>query len=459
MIVKSIMKRETKFILIFLAVLLTGGSLFALPAKAIKADDLVVEYWTGTEWKKWLSGEESFPIFEEENFLPGDTAASLVRVTNNSGQSQNIVTEAIKWPGFPQPNNVPTNDLSRVLEITISQQDGSDVYGGSTGQKTLFNFYQDGEILLTEGLAGNGGQVIYNFQISFPKEEENQWQGATTTFDILIGFQGTEGGGTGGNGGTGSGGGGTILPRGLTILEESVTTTEVNTTGVTIKWQTTYFSTSQVIYAKQGETYEFDLSKPNYGYPHAAPVPEDKEKVTVHSVVIKGLDPDTEYHYRCVSHASPPSISREYKFTTLKEKVGKILPTAKSGKGIIMARESMDNASGNISKNIPEGGNEESGLEFNNQEKQSTSAPNSNAGAQPGQQENAPSPNNTSPLTKGSEANSKQNLPPLFASLGIIWQEISSSSLLSALLLLVCLLLLTLLLIRRRRKFFHKSSK
>ena len=323
MIVELIMKRATKFILVFFAVLLAGGSLFALPAMAIEDnDDLVVEYLTDTGWKKWLPGEDSFPIFEEGNFLPGDTATSLIKVTNNTNQPQNIAIEAIRWPGFPNPEDVPDRDLSRALEITISQQGGSDIYGGSAGKKTLFNFYQDGEILLTEGLAGNGGQVIYNFQISFPKEEGDQWQEATTNFDILVGFQGEEGGGSGGSGGSGGtgGGGGGGLPPGLTIQYEK--TRCVSDTSVIIEWLTSYKSTSRVIYSTTPGTFDLSAGEPNYGYPfwteeedNTPPIKENG--VTYHTVALTGLAPNTTYYYRCVSHASPPTITTEHSFTTL----------------------------------------------------------------------------------------------------------------------------------------------
>ena len=316
MIVELIMKRATKFILVFLAVLLAGGSLFALPAKAIEDnDDLVVEWSTdGSSWQ-FLSG----PIFSEGDFKPGDSVSRLIRVTNYSGDSQNIATEAINWPGFPEPNDVPANDLSRALEITISQQGGSDIYGGSAGKKTLFNFYQDGEILLTEGLAGNGGQVIYDFQISFPKEEGDQWQEATTNFDILVGFQGEDGGGSGGSGGTGGGGGGG-LPPGLTIQYER--TRCVSDTSVIIEWLTSYKSTSRVIYSTTSGTFDLSAGEPNYGYPfwteekdNTPPIKENG--VTYHTVALTGLAPNTTYYYRCVSHASPPTITTEHSFTTL----------------------------------------------------------------------------------------------------------------------------------------------
>ena len=334
---------------IFGAIFVATGLLWVGSVEAVEAQDdgLIVEYWTGTEWKKWLPGEESFPIFKEENFLPGDTVTRQVRVTNNSGQPQRIATEAINWPGFPNPEDMPDKDLSRALEITIREKEGSDLYGGSTGKKTLFDFYTKNgfnstyEHVLTWGLP-DGSEVIYEFEISFPSDKKNEWQGATTTFDILIGFQGTEGeesGGAGGAGGAG-GGGGVGLPPGLTILSATST---VAATSTTITWTTNYFSTSQVVYSRSDQPHTLDLNAPNYGY--ASSTPEDLNKVTFHSVTITDLTPDTTYYYRCISHASPPTISREFSFKTLplekplekKEKPKELLETKSETKATLSA--------------------------------------------------------------------------------------------------------------------------
>ena len=317
---------------IFGAIFVATGLLWVGSVEAVEAQDdgLIVEYWTGTEWKKWLPGEESFPIFKEENFLPGDTVTRQVRVTNNSGQPQNIATEAINWPGFPNPEDVPDKDLSRALEITIREKEGSDLYGGSTGKKTLFDFYTKNgfnstyEHVLTWGLP-DGSEVIYEFEISFPSDKKNEWQGATTTFDILIGFQGVEGKVPPG---TPPGGGGGGYVPGLTIKNEGAF--YISTSTATITWQTSYFSTSKVIYDTQPGKFDLRAGEPSYGYSFYKEGDDSRNpKVTFHSVTLTGLTPNTTYYYRCVSHASPPTISREYSFTTLgvkeeaKEETGK----------------------------------------------------------------------------------------------------------------------------------------
>jgi len=90
-------------------------------------------------------------LFDEANFLPGGSVTRWIKITNNGGESKPIATEAINYPGFPNAGNVPAYDLSRVLNIIIREKGGSDLYGGSslTGEKTLFNFYEDGKLYLT----------------------------------------------------------------------------------------------------------------------------------------------------------------------------------------------------------------------------------------------------------------------------------------------------------------------
>ena len=310
------MNQTLRTIFIILVIAFGVGIFQTLPAKA-QTDELVVEYWTGTEWKRWLPSPDSFPIFSETNFAPGDSVTRLVRVTNNSDVTKRIGVEAINYPA-----PIPDDDLSRALMIVIGQ-DGRDLYGGSspTGPKSLYDFYKDSEtyseIYLSDIESKQSAQ--YDFTISFPSEKENEWQGKTTHFDILIGFQETTSppppspptppGPTGGG-----------LPPGLTIQEESIRITAIGETSVTITWTTSHFSTSQVIYAKEGEAHTLDLTDntgapPKYGYAHTTPEYDTSPKVTFHSVTITGLEPATKYYCRVVSHGSL-AISRELSFIT-----------------------------------------------------------------------------------------------------------------------------------------------
>lgn len=266
---------------------------------------------------------EDDPLFKEADLKPGDSVSRWVEVSNNTGEIKRIITEAINYPGFPDSDSVPTDDLSRVLMIVISKN-GTDLYGGSslTGLKSLYNFYQDSENYLEIYLSdiGNGETIQYDFTISFPYDEGNEWQEKTTGFDILIGSQGETNPLPPSPPSPPSSGGG-ALPQGLTILDESVVTT--NLTGcescsITINWNTNYFSTSRIVYSKASEPHIFDLYALNYGYSNSKEGDNSGLlKVTSHSVTITGLSPDTTYYFRCESHASPPSITGEFNFTTV----------------------------------------------------------------------------------------------------------------------------------------------
>jgi len=321
---------------------------FSGQAKA-DVDPLVVEF------------ENTPHLFSETNFLPGQNATGTARVTNNSGQPQRIATEAINYPDFPNPNNVPAGDLSRALSIIIREKGGSDLYGGSspTGEKTLFDFYREGEIYLSDIITG--ATTEYEFEIAFPGEKEDEWQGATTTFDILIGFQGVEGKISPGGGG----GGGGWLPPGLTINYEKPFYIGITTAKIT--WDTSYKSTSRVIYGTVAGV--FDLNNlPNYGYAFSTAekdTPADPNGVTSHEIWLTDLQPGTTYYYRAISHASPPTISQERSFTTLMpggevagaatEREGKTGGLAQGGGGIIGGASTTGESGGEMPTPSPTG--------------------------------------------------------------------------------------------------------
>jgi len=285
----------------------SAGFLSALPANATQVDSLVVEYWSETE-NNWLLLQG--PIFGETNFLPGQNVTRLVRVTNNSGSNQRIATQPL--------NITDSNRLGDVLNLVIKE-------GGTTRyDNALSNFLANGEVYLSD--LANGANTQYDFTVSFYSGTQNTFQGKSLGFDILIGFQGTEGGilpGAGSSSGGGGGGGGGGLPPGLTIQNEATaSTTEIS---VTITWTTSYPASSQVIYALGSESHTLCLTQtegcalgtpPKYGYARTTPEYDISPKVTNHSVTIGGLTSGTIYYYRAVSHGSL-AISSERSFTTL----------------------------------------------------------------------------------------------------------------------------------------------
>jgi hypothetical protein len=292
---KMIQKKMNKRLLILISIIF--GAILLISGSAYANSGVVFEF-------------ESEPLFNEANFLPGNGVTKWVKVTNNSGESQPIATEAINWSGFPNSGDIPSDDLSRALDIVIRIKSGSDLYGGSGSPKTLYDFYGNGETHLSN--VNDGAVVEYEFEIFFPQDKENEWQEETTSFDILVGIQGQEGG----NGG-GTSGGGAALPPGLTISMEEAEV--INCCGdnpsAIITWNTNYYSTSQVVYGTDPGVFDLSEGPANYyGYSFAAPDPEDSSKVKEHSVTLTGLLLDTTYYYRCVSHASPPTIGKEHSF-------------------------------------------------------------------------------------------------------------------------------------------------
>jgi len=245
---------------------------------------------------------ENEPLFSEINFLPKDSVNRWIKVTNNSGQIQSIIIEPI--------NVADPDNFSSVIDFKILK--GTNVLFDDT----LQSFLDSGEIILGD----INDQTVLQFDLSatFLADANNNYQGDSLSFDILIGFAGTDDQET--DNPVGGGGGGTGLP-GLSIKGESVRIIDIQETTATIKWDTSYFSTSQVIYAKEGESHDLDLDAVNFGYAHSYPDPEDFTKVTGHSVTIPNLDPGETYYFRCVSHASPASISKEYNFITNDEEV------------------------------------------------------------------------------------------------------------------------------------------
>ena len=264
-------------------------------AKAV-VDPLVVEF-------------QQTPLFKEANFLPGEGVNRWVKVTNNSGQTQRIAVQSL--------NITDPNHLGDVLNLVI-KEGGTTLYNNA-----LSNFLANGEVYLSN--LANGANTQYDFTVSFYSGTQNTFQGKSLGFDILIGFQGTEGGILPGAGSSSGGGGGGWLPPGLTIQNETTaSTTEIS---VTITWTTSYPATSQVIYAKDGESHTLCLTQtdgcalgtpppPKYGYAHTTPESDASPKVINHSVTIYGLDSATTYYYRTVSHGSL-AISGEHSFATL----------------------------------------------------------------------------------------------------------------------------------------------
>jgi len=153
------MNKILKTILISSIAILSVCLLFTKPVQAV---DFVVEF-------------ENKPLFNQANFLPGDSIARYIKVTNNSADSFKIATKA---------DNFADNDgLGNVLNLEIKQG------GASLYNKKLSDFFSDGEIFLSDLVSGT--QTQYDYIINFDPGAGNAYQGKNLKFDILIGYQST----------------------------------------------------------------------------------------------------------------------------------------------------------------------------------------------------------------------------------------------------------------------------
>src|SRR3989344_9538295 len=138
-----------------------------------------------------LNGEwgvdDGEPIFVVENMLPGDPPEQRSVDVHNLGpvardvgiigvKTEEIVTEEIAA-------------FSTILDFVISEN-GTDLYGGTAGAKTLDEFFTDsaGPNGLFLSTLGPRDSTTYTFKATFPAEAGNEFQNAKVVFDLIIGI-------------------------------------------------------------------------------------------------------------------------------------------------------------------------------------------------------------------------------------------------------------------------------
>lgn len=153
------MNKILKTILISSIAILSVCLLFTKPVQAV---DFFVEF-------------ENDPLFNQANFLPGDSVTRYIKVQNNSTDLFKIATKVDNW--------IDDDELGDVLNLEI-KQGGTSLYN-----KKLSDFASDGEVSLSD--LASGVQTQYYYIISFDPEAGNTYQGKNLKFDILIGYQST----------------------------------------------------------------------------------------------------------------------------------------------------------------------------------------------------------------------------------------------------------------------------
>jgi len=275
------MNKALKTILIISIAVFGAGILF-LPSFALANGLIKIDF-------------EQKPLFQETNFLPGESVTHWIEVENKSSETQPIGVEVISY------SSCSSDCFSEQLNLIISNG-LPDLYNSS-----LTDFFKAGEIKLSD--LAVGAKIKYFFTVTFLPEASNKYQEEEVSFDFQIGALGTESI----SGEIPPGGGGYFI-TGLQIFYEKAS--EISGDSVIITWLTNKSATSRVIYASSSEDHTLQLDNPpNYGYARSSA--EDSSLKTDHQMVITGLTPGTTYYYRCVSHTSPDeAISTQHSFTT-----------------------------------------------------------------------------------------------------------------------------------------------
>ena len=117
---------------------------------------------------------EDNPLFQDANFMPGDSVSRYVRVTNNTSDP---------YPGYAWATGVDDSDgLGSALHLTITK--GATVLY----ENTLADFFSQSYVNLPEITGGD--TVDYIFSIYFEHQSGNEYQEKSVGFDISVSYGG-----------------------------------------------------------------------------------------------------------------------------------------------------------------------------------------------------------------------------------------------------------------------------
>ncbi|GEM_PF-1094809 len=176
---KKIKKTQIKKrILKVLLIVLTLATVYSFAAPKFLSPNTV--YAVGDLNVEW-GVPDGDPIFVVSNMLPGDTEQRSVDVENNGTTARDVSIRGVKTSEI--------GNLSTVLEFVITEG-GTDLYGGTTGTKTLDQFFTDsgGPNGLFLSTLGAGDSTTYTFKAFFQSSAGNEFQNTQVIFDLIIGL-------------------------------------------------------------------------------------------------------------------------------------------------------------------------------------------------------------------------------------------------------------------------------
>lgn len=175
------MKKQTtkikKKIYKILIIILTLATVYSFAApKFINPDTAFALGDLTIDWGVPVPGD---PIFVVENMLPGDVEQRSVIVKNNGTSTKPIHIIGERTGG--------SGNIESVLDMVISEN-STDLYGGTTGAKTVEDFFTnspppDGLFLFD---LGPGVTKTINFKVTFDPNAGNEFQLTSVIFDLTI---------------------------------------------------------------------------------------------------------------------------------------------------------------------------------------------------------------------------------------------------------------------------------
>jgi len=121
------------------------------------------------------------PLFSSDIiWYPGLLKTRYFTVKNNDSQTHKIIINA--------QDEQETGGLSQVMFFEVLK--GSNSLYGQSETKTINNFWNDGDVQLTDVNAGQ--QTEYTLKVSFWQGAGNEYQNKDLGFNILISFEGTD---------------------------------------------------------------------------------------------------------------------------------------------------------------------------------------------------------------------------------------------------------------------------
>ena len=171
---------KTRFLKILIPILIiiiavVYGLNNKLPSTAFAVGDLTINWGIGID--------NVGAIFNISNMAPGQMETKTVNISNGASSSRPVAVRGIQTA-------TDSAGLASVMDIVISENGGPDLYGGTTGTKSLAQFFTDsvdpsGIDLFT--LDAEQDKDI-DFKVTFISSAGNPYQGRSIVFNIIIGI-------------------------------------------------------------------------------------------------------------------------------------------------------------------------------------------------------------------------------------------------------------------------------